>query len=434
MPDTQPPQPQTTNADPRAPIGRNRQFHLLFACLLIIGAGNSMLLAVAPPLVRQLNLPDSSVGWIFSLSALLWVFASPHWGRTSDRVGRKPIAALGLAAYALSMGSFGVVVLLGLNGVVSGLGLFVLLMLARAIFGAFGSASSPAAQAYVADRTSRLERTEQLAGLSAAFAFGQAFGPAICAALAAKLGLVFPIALVAVLAAVSSFSIWRFLPENTPPQSERPRGEWRQSLALARDRRLSGYLIYGFGLSVISGITVQVFGLFTMDRLGVSGEQGAEFAAAGFMVNALAFLATQMAILPRLKMDPRQLMAWGAGLFALGVAIQILSPSLGALMVALAVQGLGGGLARAGFAGGSSIAVRPDEQGSAAGLVVAINGAGFVVSPLLGGVAYEVLGMNAPLLIAVAILSAMLAFTLRSRRLRHASAIEEAPPSDPASP
>jgi len=407
---------------------------LLYVCLLVIGAGNSMLLAVAPPLVRQLGLSDSSVGWIFSLSALLWVFCSPHWGRASDRAGRKPIIALGLAAYAVSMGSFGAVVLMGLNGILSGIWLFALLMLARAIFGAFGSASSPAAQAYIADRTSRFERTEQLAGLSAAFAFGQAFGPAICAALAAKLGLVFPIVLVAVLAALTSFVIWRYLPENTQPKVEQRQGsDWRESLALMGDRRLSGYLIYGFGLSLIAGITVQVFGLFTMDRLNVSGEQGAEYAAAGFMVNALAFLATQLGILPRLRLSPRLLMAWGAGVFALGVLIQIMSPSLGALLVALAVQGLGGGLARAGFAGGSSIAVRPEEQGAAAGLVVATNGAGFVFSPLLGGVVYENLGMNAPLIVTVGILLAMLAFTLRSRRLRDGVAYEP-PPSEPTTP
>lgn len=432
MLDTQAPSPQATSADPRPPIGRDRRFLLLLACILIIGAGNSMLLAVAPPLVRELNLPDSSVGWIFSLSALIWVFASPYWGRLSDRVGRKPVVALGLGAYAISMGSFGLVVLLGLYGVLAGAWLFLLLMLARAIFGAFGSASSPAAHAYIADRTTLYERTEQLAGLSAAFALGQAFGPAVCAALAARFGLVFPILLIAVLAAAASFAILRLLPENTPPQPKtHAQSDWRQSMALARDRRLSGFLVYGFGLSIISGITVQVFGLFTMDRLNVSGEQGAEFAAAGFMVNALAFLATQMAILPRLKMGPRALMAWGAGLSALGVAVQIISPTLTALMVALAIQGLGAGLARAGFAGGSSIAVRPEEQGTAAGLVVAVNGAGFIFSPLLGGVIYEQVGMNAPLIITVAILLAMLAFTLRSRRLRHAVAIDTAPNEPP---
>lgn len=433
MPDTQPPLPEGVRADSRAPIGRNRQFRLLFACLLVIGAGNSMLLAVAPPLVRELRLPDSSVGWIFSLSALLWVVMSPGWGRLSDRIGRKPVAALGLGAYAVSMASFGVVVMFGQAGMLVGVWLFIWLTLARAIFGAFGSASSPAAQAYIADRTTRLERTEQLAGLTAAFAMGQAFGPAICAALAAKFGLVFPIWLVAVLAAIASFMIWRYLPENTPPKSERPKGEWRESLKLITDKRLSAYLIYGFALSVVAGVTVQVFGLFTMDRLGASGEQGAELTAAGFMVNALALLATQMAILPRLKLGSRGLMAWGAGLLALGVGVQIISDTLAALLVAQAVQGLGAGLARPGFSGGASVAVKPEEQGSAAGLVVAANGAGFVFSPLIGGVVYETIGMNAPLIIMLVLLVAMAVFALRSRRLRHVAIIEQ-PPSDPTSP
>lgn len=415
----------------RAPAPRRRQFYLLFVCLLVIGAGNSMLLAVAPPLVRQLRLADSTVGWIFALSALLWVFSSPYWGRLSDRIGRKPVAALGLAAYAVSMGSFGAMVLLGQFGVLTGAWLFVALMLTRAIFGAFGSASSPAAQAYIADRTSVAERTEQLAGLTAAFALGQAFGPAVCAALAAWLGLVFPIGLIAALAAAAGYAIWRFLPENTPPRTESPRGEWRESLALMRDRRISGHLIYGFALSMIAGITVQVFGLFTMDRLGASGEHGAELTAAGFMVSALALLATQMAILPRLKLSPRMLMAWGAGVLTFGVLIQIFSPTLGVLLVAQAVQGLGFGLARPGFTGGASIAVRPDEQGAAAGLVVATNGAGFVFSPLFGGVAYERLGMNAPLWITAALLVFMVAFALRSRRLRSPATIER-PPSEPA--
>lgn len=433
MPDTQPPLPDPSRADPNAPIGRNRQFRLLFVCLLVIGAGNSMLLAVAPPLVRELNLPDSSVGWIFSLSALLWVLMSPGWGRLSDRTGRRPVAAFGLSAYAVSMASFGFVVMLGLNGVLAGFWLFIWLMLARAIFGAFGSASSPAAQAYIADRTTRMERTEQLAGLTAAFALGQAFGPGICAALAAKFGLVFPIFLVAVLAACASFAIWRYLPENTPPQTARPRGDWRESLALMNDRRLSGYLIYGFALSVVAGVTVQVFGLFTMDRLNAQGVHGSELTAAGFMVNALALLATQMAILPRLKLGPRGLMAWGAGLLAVGVGVQIIADTLAALLVAQAVQGLGAGLARPGFAGGSSVAVQPHEQGAAAGLVVAANGAGFVFSPLIGGVVYETVGMNAPLIIALTLLIAMMVFALRSRRIRDAVS-PEAPPTEPTPP
>lgn len=412
-----------------APIGRNRQFRLLWICLLVIGAGNSMLLAVAPPLVRQLHLSDSSVGWIFSLSALLWVFASPYWGRLSDGLGRKPIVALGLGAYAVSMASFATVVTFGLNGAMSGFSLFVALMLARAIFGAFGSASSPSAQAYIADRTSAFERTAQLAGLSSAFAVGQAFGPGICAWLASKFGAVFPIWLVAGLALCASLAILGFLPERTAPQSERPRASFRDSLALITDRRLSGFLIYGFALSIVAGVTVQVFGLFTMDRLGASGQHGTELTSWGFMANALALLATQLVILPRLRLGPRALMIYGAALLGVGVALQMIAPNLWVLLVSQAAQGLGAGLARPGFTGGASVAVEPHEQGAAAGLVVAVNGAGFVFSPLAGGVAYERLGMDAPLVITLALLAAMLVFAVVSRRLR--SVALAAPHVDP---
>ncbi len=417
------------------PPRRLRRLYLLFICLLVIGAGNSMLLAVAPPLMRQLHLPDSSVGWIFSLSALLWVFSSPYWGRVSDRVGRRPIIATGLVAYAASMTSFAVVIVLGLNDFVSGVTLFVLLMLSRAIFGAFGSAASPASQAYIADHTTRLERTEQMATLTSAFALGQAFGPAICAALAARLGLVFPIALVAVLAAGASFAIWRYLPESGPGEAstlELSGGEHQvNSFKLALDSRLSAYLIFAFALSVVTGVVTQVFTLFTMDRLNAQGEAGAELAAAGFMVSALALLATQLAILPRMKMSSRALMGWGTGLIALGIAIQIVAPSLGALLVSQAVQGVGFGLARPGFTGGASVAVRPHEQGAAAGLVTAMNGAGFIFSPLVGGVAYELISPIAPLLIALAILIMMSAFTLLSRRLKNRALIT---PTDSPTP
>jgi MFS family permease len=419
-------------AAPNAPIGRNRQFRLLWACMLVIGAGNSMLLSVAPPLVRQLHLGDSTVGWIFSFSALLWVFASPYWGRLSDSLGRKPAIAFGLAAYAVSMTSFGAVVNLGLSGALAGGQLFIFLVLARAIFGAFGSASSPSAQAYIADRTSTFERTTQLAGLSSAFAVGQAFGPGICAWLASKFGLVFPIWLVAALALGASLSILTFLPERTAPQTPRHRRDLKQSLALVADRRLSGFLICGLALSIIAGVTQQVYGLFTMDRLGVAGSHGTELTSWGFMANALALLTTQLVILPRLNAGPRLLIIWGAGFLAAGVIAQLFAPNLQALLVSQALQGLGGGLARSGFTGGASVAVEPHEQGAAAGLVVAVNGAGFVFSPVLGGVAYEHLGMTAPLIVAIVLILSMLTFALISRRLRNV--MIAAPAVEPASP
>lgn len=400
--------------------GPRAAFRLLFAALLTVGVGNAMLFAVLPPLAREIGLPDMAVGAIFSLSALLWVLSSPFWGRFSDRVGRKPVVALGLGAYALSMAAFASVAALGLMAHWAWPAVFVGLMLARSIFGMVGSAASPAAQAYVADRTSPAERTEELAALGAAFSLGSAIGPGVCAWLAVELGLVTPIGLTSVLAAVAAFCVWRFLPE-APREPELALARARTGPAawrLALDPRVAPYIIFGVGMSTVTGALAQTFTFFTMDRLGVSGSAGAELAAAGFMVGALALLATQLAILPRLKLGARALMAGGTVLVCLGVLAQALSGSLSALLVSQLLQGVGFGLARSGYSGGASLSVRPDEQGALAGLVVAANGAGFIVSPLIGGGLYQFVGPAAPLWACLAMLSAMASFALFSRRLK----------------
>lgn len=421
------------NPEPIAAALNRRPFQLLFMCLLVVGAGNPMLLAIAPPLVREVGLPDSSIGWIFSLSALMWAVTSSFWGRMSDRIGRKPAITIGLAAFGVSMCAFGAAVLLGHAGLLTGAWLFFALIFSRAIFGAFGSAASPSAQAYVAERTTRQERVAQLATLMSAFAFGQAFGPAVCAALAAWFGLVFPIFFSGIFGFAAAYAIWRLLPEDAQPkEAERPKADWRQTFTLIGDQRISGYLFYGFALSLMGGITTQTLGLFTMDRLNVAGEQGAGYIAAGFMVTALSVLVSQTALLPRLKWPPRTLMIWGAAILACGIVLQIAAPALGALLVAQAVQGLGAGLARPGFTGGASLAVGPNEQGAVAGAIATVNGSGFVFSPIFSGVFYEHLGMNAPLVVALALTLVMVSFAVLSRRLR--GVVIEPPPERDAPP
>lgn len=384
-----------------------------------------MLLALLPPLAREINLPDASVGAIFSLSALIWVFASPFWGRVSDVRGRKPIIALGLAAYAVSMAGFGTVAAMGLAGWLTTGVMFIGLMLTRSIFGLVGSATSPAAQAYIADHTPPERRTEQLATLTAAFAVGQTIGPGLAAAITAELGYIAPIAGVVVLATISAVVVYRKLPDPPRPAeavaaaAQRPRGG---NMKLALDPRVRPFIIYGVGLSVVGGTLAQTYAFFTMDRLNVTGTHAAELSAAGFMVGALALLVAQLGVLPRLKAPSRDLMVWGAVVFLSGVVIQAFASNLSSLLVAQFLQGLGGGLARPGFSGGASIAVRAEEQGSVAGLVVAANGTGFIIAPLTGGVLYDVVGPIAPLVVAGAILASMAAYALMSRSLKAAHA------------
>ena len=57
--------------------GFDRMFGLLFTVMLAIAAGNTALQSVLPALGRSLNVPDSAVAAVFSVSALLWVVAAP---------------------------------------------------------------------------------------------------------------------------------------------------------------------------------------------------------------------------------------------------------------------------------------------------------------------------------------------------------------------
>ena len=408
---------------------RRRSFLLLFACMLVVGFGNTMLLALLPPLARKLGLPDPSVGWIFSLSALIWVFASSFWGRASDRRGRRPIVALGFAAYAVSMTAFATVCLMGQAGWIGPTAIFIGLLLSRAIFGAIGSASSPAAQAYVADRTSMEERTEEIASLNSAFAMGAAMGPALAGVVAATTGPVLPIYLVAVLAVTASLSILRFLPESKQPELPLD-GHKSTGWALALDPRISGYLLFGLGMSTVTGMLQQTFSFYTQDRLHLGLADTIVYASNGLMVGALALLATQLGLLRMLKLRARSLMVLGALIVALGVLTQIVADTLNLLLVAQFMQGVGFGLARPGFSGGASLAVRPDEQGSLAGLVTAVNGAGFVLSPFFGATLYDfakqhygAAGLAAPFWLAIVILVLMASFALVSRRIRSTAGV-----------
>lgn len=423
--------PQNDAADD----GRRSAFRLLFAALLIVGFGNTMLLAVLPPLARDIGLSESDVGWIFSLSAFIWIFSSPHWGRESDRVGRRPIVVMGLAGYAVSMALLSMLAGMGLVGWLAGPALLTSLILSRAIFGTFGSAANPAAQAYVADRTTPGERTNEMAALSSAFSLGAAVGTGIASGMIAGVGVLLewmtgnavaadqiatlsPMILTAVLAASLSYAVHRFLPENWNKAEASVRKPGPPAWRLALDRRVSGYLIFGFGMSTVFGILSQTYGFFTMDRLVLTGREAAAQAALGFMAGAFATVAAQTVLVPRLQLNTRALMVWGVALAAVGVSIQVIAVNQEMLVASRIVQGFGFGLAGAGYSGGASLSVGPEEQGPTAGLLVAANGSGFVLAPVFGGMFYAASGMNAPLYLVVAILIALCLFAAASRRLR----------------
>src|SRR5215469_9992165 len=77
--------PITTKAE------RSRAFTILFISLTCMGAGQTVLFNILPPLSRQLGLSEVETTGIFSVSAAIWVVTSAFWVR-AQRPPRRPMS------------------------------------------------------------------------------------------------------------------------------------------------------------------------------------------------------------------------------------------------------------------------------------------------------------------------------------------------------
>jgi len=422
---------------------------LLFAVMLITAAGNTAMQSVMPSIGAHLRIADVWVSLAYSWSALLWMLLAPFWARRSDQRGRKAMMALGLAAFALSFALCGLALLAGLRGMIGGMTAIGLFALARSLYGTFGSAAPPAVQAYVASRTDRAERTRAMSLIASSFGLGTALGPALAPLLIVPgVGLIGPF-LAFTLGALVVLGLlhWR-LPGDAPHETDghgpdhhlpaRSRshaiGEqgdgWHDSddstddaHAGAGERlhwgdaRLRPWLLAGIFGGQAQSILLGVIGFLLLDRLGL---RHAPDAAAGpiglvLMCGAIAMLLAQWGLIPMFALGPRAATMLGMGLVAVGVVPVALGQNLHAIATGFAICSVGFGLFRPGFTAGASLAVGPAEQGQAAGIVAAVNGSAYIVSPAIGVWLYNHTAGLVWLLIEALVLTVLVLFAASRR-------------------
>jgi MFS family permease len=388
-------------------------FALLFGCLVSVGMGQSMLFSVLPPAAREIGISPFQVSTIFATSASIWVFVSPAWGRRSDVAGRRRIIIVGLLGYALSMALLATVIEIGTREVLSAIAVYPLLIASRCVFALLGSGTGPAAQAYIADRTTREERTAGVALVSAAMGLGETVGPGVGALLAAT-GLVVPIYLSALLAVASAATIWRWLPEGAPHVHLAARPGHRMRVL---DPRILPFLLVGTALQAARGTTVVTLAFFLQDALSLSAADTVRVAGIGFVVLAAAGLVGQLVIVQRLQPSARSLMGFGAAAMLIAFSVLVWGEHLASFLVALGLLGLGLGLVRPGTAAAASLSVGADEQGAAAGILGGVAVTGNIFGPMIGTAVYG-FSHTAPYLMNAVMMAAVLLFVLASRRVR----------------
>ncbi|MCW5725784.1 MAG: MFS transporter [Maricaulaceae bacterium] len=420
--------------NPSSPEARKRAFRLLFLCLMATGIGNSMLFAILPPLARELAVAEVWVGAIYTLSALLFLLSSPVWGALSDRYGRRPLVIFGLISFSVSTLIFAAAAWAGESGLAPPMIAILAMALARALFGGFGSATNPAAQAYVADRTSPVERTEALAGLTAAFGLGGVIGPALAAALAGRIGVAPFMIAVAVTVIACAIAVRLTLPENTPPRAQARPVNPLQQFAFAGDARLRPFVAYGCMMWLAQAAALQAIGFYVMDRMELDPAAGLQMAGVALTAGAGAIIFAQLVAIPALKASPRTLMAAGGVLAMLGNLELLIATNYAAIVIGFMLVCFGFGLARSGFTGGASISVSPGEQGRAAGVTTATAGLGFLIAPVTGLWLYQAVDPLAPFILNALLAAGAGALAFLHPGVRAATKLAAPPPPEPKYP
>ncbi|HEX6374641.1 MAG TPA: MFS transporter [Allosphingosinicella sp.] len=388
-----------------ASLSRER-FALLFAVMLVAASGNTAMQSLMPAIGRELGVADLWVAVAFSLSAVIWVLMAPHWARRADHRGRRALMRLGLYGFVASMLICGGILAAGFAGLISGTVVFIIFVFGRAVYGAWGSASPPAVQAYIAARTEGEQRTAYLAALASSFGLGTIIGPAVAPLfIFPPLGLSGPLIVFAAIGVAVLVLVALRLPDDTPRSpargevvdypsmggflvGSRERGGDGPARLRWRDPRVLPWHIIGVVGGHGNAALLGVIGFLVIDRSGVPLTQAQQSIAIVLMAGAGATLLAQWGLIPWLALSPRRLVFWGLVAAAAGTLLTGFADSMYGITLGFAVASIGFGLFRPGFTAGASLAVTPEEQNAVAGMVTSVNGVAYIAAPALGVLLY----------------------------------------------
>ena len=389
-------------------------FMLLFAAMLVAAAGNTALQSVMPAIGRAMKIDDLFVAIAYTSSAVLWVLLAPYWARMSDRHGRKALTLLGIGGFIVSMSLCGLVLMFGLAGAISGTLTIILFAFARAIYGALGSATPSATQAYLASKTRRSARVSALSSLSSSFGLGTIVGPALAPLFVLPfVGLPGPLFAFALIALAVFVAILVGLPDDSRPRHGHRRGHGAAmsypSIASSptgasvvastaprgaqlkwNDRRIRNWIIAGVVSGHAQAAVLTCLGFFVIDRLGLAPRGSEQSISIVMMAGAAATLAAQWGLIPKLGLSPRAMILWGSAIAAAGTLVTMVATDLYGLVLGFGIASLGFGFTRPGFTGGASLAVPLADQNGVAGVITAANGIAYVAAPTVGMLLYAI--------------------------------------------
>ncbi|MDY0981837.1 MFS transporter [Stenotrophomonas sp. CFBP8994] len=368
--------------------------------------------AVIGPVVRLLGLSEWHAGLSVTAAGVLWMLSAPRWGALSDRIGRRRVLLIALAAYAVVYIVMAVFVDTALQAPPAVWLSVLVLVGTRALVGLFYAAVPPTAAALVADEAAPGQRAGAMAKLGSANALGMVIGPA-AAGWVAFHDLALTLYVAALLPVLALLVIaWR-LPSAPPPAA--PTNGPRAALAWYDPRlRLPVMAVFAAMISVtIAQVTV---GFFAIDRLQLAPAAGARMAGLALTAVGVGLIVAQVLVMTFKTMPPRRWIALGAVISGIGFSSVALVQAPWQLLATYALAAFGMGFVFPSFQALAADSVQAHEQGAAAGAVASVQGLGMVIGPMVGTLLYRAAPSAPYLLVGLVLLGLAVAATLDGRR------------------
>lgn len=357
------------------PAARSR-FAVIFFTVLIDLIGFGIIIPILPYYAQRLGAGGLGLGALLGVFSAMQFLATAFLGRTSDRVGRRPILLatmlINAAGYVLFASAHS----------------YAVLFVARVVSG-FAGGNISAAQAYIADITTPAERSRGMGLIGAAFGMGFIIGPALGGLSAHYLGPAAPGLVAAALSLANFVSAYLILPESLGAvhRTERPLWDFSHIGDAFKDPRLAPLMLaWAIAPFAFSGYTVAI-PLWAAFMFGWREQQlGWFFTVIG--ITAAIVQGYAFGKLARRFGDRALLIVGGFGM-AVAIAIVPALQSSAALYGWTALLALSNSIFAPAATGLVSVIADPTEQGTVLGAAQALAALGRLLGPLVLGKVYD---------------------------------------------
>jgi multidrug resistance protein len=365
---------------------KNASLSIIFITVFIDLMGFGILMPILPTFAsKELGVSDFGIGTVVAAFSLMQFFFNPMFGRLSDRIGRRPVilSTQLITAFSYLMFAFS-------NS-------YSILLISR-ILGGLGGSNIGVAQAYIADITTKEERSKGMGLIGAAFGLGFVFGPLVGAFLS-KFG--YHVAGIASACFTTTAFVFAYF---MLPESIKEKNFDKKFRLKIFDLKFSkeilahptlGFLILLFFFIIFS--VANIYGTFAI--LGYkfyhfTDQQNGML----FGINGLAAAIVQGGLIRVLskRYKDKSILMLGIVFMIFGLALLPYGGDFIGVAVVISILAIGAGILQPLIPSMISKHSPENQQGATLGVSQSVSAFARVLGPLWGGFSYEALGYQFP--------------------------------------